>query len=147
MARSWKTFYVYALERGARHDSAEDFAQEACLYEFNGRRTEIRNLWVDFLRKTVAGRSDAKNYEARRNLFETIHLTPETREYGDSLEIEERRLETILLRDMSTAERAMVMLEIKWGFTHREVAEVLGVTESRICHLSKGLAIKLRGNC
>ncbi len=139
MAHAWSTLYWYAIRNGSGPEQAEDFAQDASLAEFNGRRTRLHFLWVDFLRANVAGRTEAKSYDERRRFLETISMTPETAVATPTHET----LSTKLLREMTTTERVLVILITKWGLTAREGSEVLGVSEARGSQILKALRKRL----
>lgn len=114
--------------------SAEDFAQFATLAVFTGRKTSTKNLFCDFMREEF-GRNDA-----HENLEKTKVKKPW--QAGAMIEdVEDCKIQDLDLRiatrlkHLDMAERVITILILGWGFTQREVAEVMGVSESRISQI------------
>jgi DNA-directed RNA polymerase specialized sigma24 family protein len=103
----WQRLKAYALSRGS-----SNFASHVIELFISGKRnskTSYKYLYADFIRQEVR--------ELR---------TP------DPTEILSTQEPTRLPRGLTTQERVVFVLYCSWGFTYKEIAHCLGVSESRI---------------
>lgn len=108
----------YAIKRGASVEDAEDFSSYCKILFLEGRRsplTKYKWLFADFRKSTKRVRYDVL---AEVSTTTSIVTIPE---------------------GISTQERSALILYCSWGFTEAEIGHVLGVSESRISRLFKGL--------
>lgn len=109
----------YALSRGAKLEVAEDFASNCIVLFMSGTRdtrTKPQYLYADFVRK------------------ETLQLRKPL------VERPEFKMPTKLPRGLTIHQRVAVILYASWGFTLKEVAHVLGVSEGQVSYLLSEMA-------
>lgn len=128
---NWKQFYNYGRLRGAKREQAEDFAQEALLKRFQGSRQHIKHLWIDYLRET-SGRSGGRHYELRKSLNNHLFTFDQFPDYR--IEDFDPRM-TARLKLLTLTERIITILILGWGLTQEEVANVFGMSASRISQI------------
>lgn len=119
-------------------ESAEDFAQWLIVQWLDGKSQHqtIRHAYVDYLKKHYRHLTGVKPKTL-------VNITPEnmddlvkddTPDQWDHFE-RQADIERVLavMADKLTDYEAMVMRMIaKWGFSQKEIAETIGVTEGRI---------------
>lgn len=121
------------------HESVSDFGAYCVEQWLSGRHIETswEYLSVDYLRKfglkyKERGSSDMLSQVA------TVHLEDApsvSARYGDHSKDLDRFENSEALRDkrLPRAHRVIFILFYEWGFTLREIADLFGVSESRIC--------------
>lgn len=122
------------------HDEqlTEDFTQIVLLANFNGRKASVGQLLIDFLRQEFGD----NRYNRNRNLKFANLISME--EYMDTGVMDYKEDEFLEIIDLFEGDnRTVLMLLYKWGFSMKEVGEVLGVTESRVCQIHKELSKRL----
>lgn len=134
----------YVYKRG-RHELADDFSQEAVIALITGRKATIPQLYVDFLRKEYGDlRSPHGRARSSSLLYGTSLDQPASEDDatllhelvpshgGDSgpVGIDWRHRVTFRGRDALIAE-----LRYDEGMSEKDIADILGVTESRVCQI------------
>lgn len=107
-------------------DCADDFAQEAYLALARGRKAQLRELWVDFLRGTFG---DNRSLKSIKRIIQYEDVLPEVEFYSDS---EEGVLWDSVLNNLSAEERLPIVLYFQWGLTLKEIGYTIGVSEGRV---------------
>lgn len=121
----------------------DDFVQDTAMRWFDGRSvdTPYQHLLADYYRRH--GRRARQNKDptdALRNPvygFKFANLKSEDKE--------ERREDpriTKLIKSLTQQQRTIIVLKFSWDFTNREIAHVMGVTESRISMILKEIRLK-----
>lgn len=133
-------------------EEADDFAQEAAIAIFRGRKASVKDLFIDYLR-TQYGRTGLRstaNGLARSNAKHSMRSldAPISRENEDSLHsiIAAPRSDPRPLgadwRDRGSFRgRDALIAELRHDFemSVREIADLLGVTPSRISQVCRGI--------
>lgn len=129
----------WSRKKRFRSDSdREDFVMYAVEEHIRGRETSsYHQLYVDFLRLTVAGRATGPHYEERLAAANQTFLDGAIADTTatncpsslDALERKEAMERAMSLRGPS---RAILLLHVFYGFTEVEIADIFGVTESRV---------------
>lgn len=148
MARGWGAFFVYAIKKGVRHEQAEDFAQVGMLEDFQRHPNpprQLRWIWVDFLRETVAGRTSTQCFSQRLAIAEPVY--PKTQAALDSLSGAYETSESMdeHLKGLPLYERVVTVLILKWGLDQKEVAHVFGISQSRMSQIVKRIVERFEG--
>lgn len=126
---------AYAIRRGFQEE-ADDFASYVLeKYSKGDPRPYLRTSFIDYLRITFGdSRPDKKKQNARYEaLFESI---------DDHFDLAYESVESFLNPNVSGRLRIILILSFQWGFSQREVAHVLGVSEPVISVELKGLSRK-----
>jgi predicted XRE-type DNA-binding protein len=121
---------AHAIRRGFEEES-EDFASFVLeRYSKGDVDPHLKNSFIDFLRITFGDARTRKGNSRNGFLFESI---------DDHFDIAKETVETFLNPSLSGRLRAILILSFQWGFTQKEIAHVLGVTEPLINVELKGL--------
>lgn len=116
----------------------EDFTQEVLIAAFNGRKATVKQLLVDYLRQEFGD----NRYNKDRSLKFANLVSLE--EYMDTSTIEYKEEEFLEIVDLLDGnDRTVLMLLYKWGFSFKEVGEVLDVSESRVSQIHKEISKRL----
>jgi len=122
---------------------AEDIAQEVICRRLSNPNSASQNYQqsvIDCLRQR-SGRKGTCSYEQRRLIMSATTTTGRddigsyVGERGDSWHFE---------RFFRGTDRAILLLIIKWGLSETEVADLFGVSESRICQRYKGIQKRIQ---
>lgn len=121
----WSSAKNYARSMGLI-DECEDFAQIATMELLGGRRASVQQIYIDYLRRKL-GRSNRKN-ELNFSL--------------SSVEDIEKKIEDSILFDdlvgkLKRRDRNIYILYYRWGLYEREVAQIIGISESRVSQILK----------
>lgn len=150
--RLFKRAKAFACRRGLECDS-EDFAQEFCIQAFEHGKVRIDWVFADYLRENY-GRTGTPGGDARAigrartvSLDAPINSSKEDSELllsvvGDTQNSPDRELELRdLLRTLNPrTEREWFLVESTLaGYTNKQIADELGVTESRVSQLFKNI--------
>lgn len=120
-----------ALKMGVPMERAEELAQDVVLrFIQHGKGQTVSQALVDAMRGTD-GRKTSVNAETRHALNHTAPIEDAPEPSAETnptvpLEIEER------LANLTRSERAMYMLSKRNEFTHDEIADLFGLTGSRV---------------
>jgi len=144
------TFYTrcrkLAAKKGYPADVYEDFPAWAFARVKDGAKGTASQLLIDYLRVTygVTGTEG----QMRRKAVNTASCN--TVAYEELTASEASCPETALASEELWAlaegeDRAILMLQYKYGLTKREVGELYGVTEARISQRTKALLERLKG--
>ena len=110
-------------------DIAEDFAQEATLKLSQGRKANMSQLLIDFIRleygDTRQGAEKGKSW-AEKRAYNELDLAQASEPFSHDLDFYS------LLEDLDEKQRAYLILTHKWGLTLAEVGDCFGVTEGRV---------------
>lgn len=142
-------FYFAARAYATRHypnsDVVEDFPGYAITHKLQGRKSSMKQLWVDFIREKL-GRKGQK-----RSLVEIAELTEYNggthdpyEETNDGLDTNEQ-LSSILQRVYLNAREKQFLVDYYYSNkTLAQVAKTLGVTESRASQFKAEIIEKIR---
>ena len=113
-------------------DYADDIAQEACLLflEGHGKKKMIRHAVIDSIRKIYG---DDRNETHWLRVNERHGGNPLYQIAAPKVNLDGARI----LAGLRGPARVAATLYFKWGFDMMEIAEVLGVVESRISQIVK----------
>lgn len=119
---------MWAVAHGCDPTLADDFAQYCALHWISGKRIHARHLWLylDF----------------RKSLKHQSHPTIQLSESHESCHPAPKIPAIKFTNDLSQSERVALVLKVSWGFTLAEIAQCLGVSESRVSKIIKGLINK-----
>lgn len=128
--------YRYITKR--KNPDTEDDCVQECLLSFwkNGKGQTVDQAVVDFLR-TQSGRKGDVNYEVRLNLQNAVEI-PESLSSNQNFNIE------IDITEGLDGRLKYICEKYSEGYTFREIAVSLGVTESRISQLFKDFSEKMQ---
>lgn len=133
-----KCLLRYGKSKGLTSNYADDFASESLLKIIEGRKASFFHYYVDFMRENFVTRS-GKEYRFTKDLINN--------EPGHAREGEDKQLlyvqfdftaaleNEVLLKGIKPERRAVFILKHQWGLELKEIAFVLGLTESRICQI------------
>lgn len=131
---------------GARNFDHEEITQDVMLMwaerGFKKGQT-VDQAVIDCLRK-YTGRKGSCGYIARKELQNAASLD-DGYQLGRNIEpyVGERGDYRGFERFFCGDERAIYLLIVKWGFSEVEVADLFGVSESRICQRYKGIQSRI----
>jgi len=121
------------------HEHADDFGQEAYLTLSSGRKAQINDLLIDFIRDTFGDTrypNSMKNrleYHTELPTSETIDISPEYRLVWDSI-----------VNILEPKDRVLIVLKYYWGLEQKEIGYALGISEGRVSQRLKEILKDLR---
>lgn len=136
MEKDYKKLREIAMAKATTkgyHQYAEDFGQQACLWLSQGRYDDMEYLWIDYLRMTLGDNRRMTEEEKRikKNAQTEYYQIEESWDIPDELFISDTDF-YLLISEFDERARTMLVLTHKWEFTLSEIAQVLGLHESRI---------------
>lgn len=135
-------------------DMADDLFQEALLDQSRGRSRSVRLIWIDMLRSMFGSKrrsteafmkarfSGTRSYALIDNEVKQI-ANPDEQEKRDREEFVSAALSAVRkkywVKNQSDLRPMILTLSLKYGLNHEEIAEILNITPSYVCMLSKQL--------
>jgi hypothetical protein len=139
-AEVWEKLKRFGRSRGLSPENAEDYASEAFICLFRGRKATFDQLLIDFKRKEY-GDTRAKSFRVRHaedvTELERVGGLNHVSLGAQSCSDENRG--NNLANDFYISGRAGLIWDLvnDCGFKSLEVADMFGVKESRICQILK----------
>ena len=136
--------YRQARAFGLNREGAEDIAQEVVArFIERGTGQTVRHAVIDLLREQSEGRAVKTSKKPRRGTHASLsrvheQIADETTHTRGAMTPE--RMSELDAMPLHKDARAALVLMLEWGFTGREVARVLGVTESRVSQILRDAA-------
>jgi DNA-directed RNA polymerase specialized sigma24 family protein len=130
----------YVATKWGYPELADDFSQELFVYFLQkpDRGATVDQLFIDYLRARYGHSRTGGNrsrLQAERNYVELDEL----RDLADgsrAIDVDWERLGLFRgpeIEDLERIDRIFLILTFKWGFTLKELGELIGVTESGAC--------------
>lgn len=126
----------------------EDLCQEFLTRKLEGRvnpKQSLKYFIIDRLRQD-SGRSDTKNYEARKTQFDMNHWASIVNTSEDPTEQMNNYVDVKRLIDTITGPKSKLMAQLYFldGFSAPEIAKILSLDESGVYTAIKLVMIKLK---
>lgn len=119
-----------AIKSGCHSDDVEDIAQAYAVKMLDNKRQTPDQFLIDHIRKAM-GRDGMKGHLHYQGSFEPSVET--LAEYKVNCNMYAQHLDG--------DKRTVFILSVKWGLTHKEIAEVLNVSSYDILTIQKDLGI------
>jgi len=142
---SWEK-RIKLIEKAAKRfifissEQREEFILFAIYKFYCGRKTSLRNLYVDFLRNTIAD-TRISTYDKKKSILAFNSL------YSENLGKKKARKEDFfdyLPNTLTQIQRAVIVLYFWWGFNNTEIGVCIGVCESRISQIKNRAFLKIK---
>lgn len=146
MDKNWERYRNYGRSKGLKQEDAEDFATEYYMRVMQGKKQTLKQYYIDYLRRTFGDtrtpsgklKSNSRRFgdgeaEGQSEVFggcDFQHRGSLERSLGDNREI--RQQLTKIRNVAGKTSVACFLLFKKFGLSLQEIADVFGVSESRI---------------
>ncbi len=133
---------VIKANRSGYTDLAEDFAQEAILKLSMGRKANMGQLLVDFIRQEYGdtrGGTERGIEWAEKRSYEDVSI----RQFPDAMFKDDMDFYS-LVSGLDGMERAYILLTHKWGLTLAEIGDCFNLSEGRISQQLSVIHEKIR---
>ncbi len=124
----------FSRSKFRKFEDQEDFQSWACIKLLSGRKTTLKNLYVDFMRENFGdvrfeyGRLKSKAKATSRQFDESDILEKN----GSNLDPDEQKDLFEDLKKLVGNERIVILLYVYWELTFMEIGFVMGYTEQRV---------------
>lgn len=144
---------TYAAMKGFSND-AEDFAQIAAMKRLGGRRANIEQLFIDYLRETY-GDPRVKTYrmkQSERLYFHAVNrkvihqLDSSTLSEYFQANSKKQSIDDLDqgFKDYLTQKESSFLFLLQLGYYPKEIAEILNVSETRAGQIRKNIIRKIK---
>lgn len=119
-------------------DHVDDFKQFMFEKYLGGRKTKVALLFVDYIRQEFG---DSRHESTTFKFNNAV----EWEDSMDSEVVEQYDFDfDNMINKFEGVDRSILILFYRWGFTNKEISDVLGVTEGRITQRTQEIERKLR---
>ena len=147
MDKEYNSLLKYALFRGFNKEEAEDFRSWAYIKVLERKKGKFtsptkQQLMVDYFRKYY-GDSRTSVFLDRNNIAKARHM--DEYKYPDHSLCEMKTKKPIITFDeLGGVCRVVMFLKYRYGWESKKIAELLGVSASRICQIDKKIINRCR---